>query len=112
MPLVKMDVNSSEYPSPQDNPYGYGLEISLSEEQVEALGLDKNPPPAGSTVTIQAIARVTRVSMESDPAEEAAEGEDGSDVDVRLCLQITELDVVPQQSASARSVESILYGGS
>jgi len=79
-----------------DNPYGYGLCIYLNEEQVEALGLGKNPPAAGSTVSLRAIAKVVQVTQEADPGEEVAEGESASDVDVELRFQITDLEVMPQ----------------
>lgn len=92
------------------NPYGYGTCICLTEEQVEALGLDKNPPAAGSTVTIQAIARVSRVTQTSDPAREAAEGENPDDIDVALELQITDMEVMPT-STTSNNAASMLYGG-
>ena len=100
-----------DYPSPADNPYGYGLEISLNEEQVEALGLDKNPPAAGSVLRITALVRVTRVTSESDPAEEVAEGESADDVDVRLSMQITDMQVDGSTARSDSELASLLYGG-
>ena len=40
MGMVDMAVEgNNDYSMPSDNPYGYGLCISLTEEQVEALGL-------------------------------------------------------------------------
>lgn len=87
------DANDISAPMPS---WAYGLCIRLTEEQVEALGLDKSPPPAGSHVGIQAIARVRRVTSTSDPAEETAEGESPDDVDVTLELQITDMEVTPE----------------
>lgn len=92
------------------NPYGYGTCICLTEEQVEMLGLDKNPPKAGQTVTIQAIAKVARVTSKYDPAEEAAEGEDPESIDVALELQITDMEVITGGRSSNESA-SMLYGG-
>lgn len=105
--MVSMKTEDGDYEMSAPNPYGYGLTICLTEEQVEALGLDKNPPPAGSVVGIQAIAIVKRVTQESDPAEETAEGEDPSDIDVSLELQITDMEVTPAQKAVDAS---LLYG--
>lgn len=85
-----------------DSPYGYGLRICLTEGQVEALGLKDNPPPAGSTVGIQAIAIVTTVTQDAD-----LDG-DGDGIDVRLSFQITDMDVTP---AAAAVNTSLLYKG-
>lgn len=110
MALVSMKVDPPEMEMAQpDSPYGWGLCIYLNEEQVEALGLNGNPPQAGSTVTLRAIAKVTRVVQEADAAEEAAEGEDPNDIDVSLSLQITDLEVLPQGVASNSA--TMLYGG-
>ncbi len=105
MALVSMKTESGEdYPCCcESNPYGYGLTICLSEEQVEALGLDKNPPKAGSVVTIRAMAMVRTVTQEADPAEEVAEGEDANDIDVTLSLQITDMEITPASSIGAAS---------
>lgn len=90
------------------NPYGYGTCVCLTEEQVEALGLDKNPPKAGQTVTIRAIAKVARVTSKYDPAQEAAEGEPSEDIDVAIELQLTDIEVNAGKSSSANA--SMLYG--
>lgn len=102
-----MKTEDDDYAPSAPNPYGYGLTICLTEEQVEALGLAKNPPPAGTIIGIQAIAIVKRVTQESDPSEEVVEGEDPSDIDVSLELQITDMEVTP----AAKAVDaSMLYG--
>lgn len=107
--MVSMKIPNNDSPEEYTpNPYGYGLCICLTEEQVEALGLDKNPPAAGSTVGIQAIATVRRLTQESDPAEEVAEGESASDIDTTLELQITDMEVTPQGGAVNAT---LLYGG-
>lgn len=86
----------------ESNPYGYGLTICLSEEQVEALGLDKNPPRAGTVVTIRAMASVRSVTQEAD-VEDAAEGEGAGSIDVRMSLQITDMEVTPASSVGSAS---------
>ncbi len=110
MAMVSMKVDSKDYDMamPPDNPYGYGLCIYLNEEQVEALGLDKNPPKAGTSVGIRAIATVVSVTQEADPTEEAAEGEDPDDIDVTLRFQITDMEVTP---GGQTITGSMLYGG-
>lgn len=85
------------------NPYGYGTEISLSEQQVEALGLKDNPPKAGSTLGIQAIAIVSMV------AQEAEVGEGDGKVEVRLRLQLTDMEITAP-STNEQTATS-LYGG-
>lgn len=109
MALVSMKTEGDGPESCAPNPYGYGLSICLTEEQVEALGLDKNPPAAGSSVGLRAIARVRTVTQRSDPAEEVAEGESADDIDVVLELQITDLEVTQERSAG--STADALYGG-
>ena len=106
--MVSMKVSSDDEVSEYTpNPYGYGLCIRLNEEQVEALGLNSNPPAAGSTVGIQAVAIVRSVTQEADPSEEVAEGESASNIDVCLELQITDMEVTPPQ----RTVDATkLYG--
>lgn len=110
MPMINIAApDQSEIAEYKPNPYGYGACICLTEEQVEMLGLDKNPPAAGSTVNIRAIAKVARVTQKYDPAEEAAEGEDPDSIDVALELQITDLEVTTGSSSSKSA--SMLYGG-
>lgn len=104
------DGNANE--ATPDNPYGYGLCISLTEEQVEALGLNANPPKAGSEVGLRAIATVRRVTQQVDVDDSSKdEGEKGDDngIDVVLELQITDLEVTP--GGGMQSQPSVLYGG-
>ncbi len=102
MALIDMAVEgNNDYPVASDNPYGYGLCINLTEEQVEALGLKANPPAAGSSVGIRAIATVMTVTNEFD--------EDGDgDVDVRMSLQITAMEV--NSESKNNSAADTLYG--
>lgn len=107
--LARGEGSVEEY---KPSPYGYGTCICLTEEQVEALGLDKNPPKAGTTVGIRAIAKVSRVTSKYDPAGEAAEGENPEDIDVALELQITDMEVTGADSTQAtQTASSMLYGG-
>lgn len=103
--LAKGEGGVEEYVA---NPYGYGTCICLTEEQVEMLGLDKNPPKAGQTVTIKAIAKVARVTSKYDPAQEAAEGEDPEDIDVAIEFQLTDIEVTTGKTSSQNA--SMLYG--
>lgn len=71
---------------PETSSYGYGLCIHLNDDQCEALGI-KEPLPAGAIVRLSAKAFVRS-------ATQSVEG-DGDDkgADVRLELQITDLEL-------------------
>ena len=88
----------------QSNPYGYGLTLCLSEEQVEALGLDKNPPGAGTQVGLRAVAIVQRVTQSTD-----TDGDDPAEVEVSISLQITDLEVM--REATNVQASASLYSG-
>ena len=45
--------------------YPWGLRISLTQSEIEKLGLDEDDVEAGSCVHLKAFARVTNVSSES-----------------------------------------------
>jgi len=109
MTMVNMAVPDNEAAEYEPNPYGYGLCIRLTEEQVELLGLDKNPPKAGSVVTIRAFANVVKVISSYDPVEEASEGEDPESIDVALELQITDLEVTDNTDRQGQRA-AMLYG--
>jgi len=85
MASMKTDAAPEEVAS---NPYGYGLCIRLNDDQCEALGITA-PLPAGSKVTLSALAFVKEAvqSVEDD--------KDDSGTDVRMELQITDLEVTP-----------------
>ncbi|MEC5161714.1 MULTISPECIES: capsid staple protein [unclassified Janthinobacterium] len=100
MTNMKTDGNNCEPYSP--NQYGYGLSISLTEAQVDALGLRANPPAAGAKVMLHAQAVVTRVAQEAE-----VEGKGG--VDVCLSFQITDLEVASADDGP--SAATLLYGG-
>ncbi len=95
-----------------------GLCIHLSEEQVEALGLDKKLPAEGATVNLRAIATVRRVTKEAESNEadaddldadgiETEEQGEGREAGVALELHVTDMEVTqPGKPAAA-----VLYGG-
>lgn len=102
MALISMEQeDGDEYATASNNAYGYGLRISLTEDQVEALGMKANPPPAGSVVGLRAIAQVTTVTQDAD-----VDG-DGDGIDVTLCLQITHLEV---EGGGSKTAADSLYG--
>ena len=46
------------------DPYPYGLEISLQEEEIDKLGIDVTKVTAGEEIVVKAIASVKEVSEE------------------------------------------------
>ena len=83
--------------------FGYGLQISLDEEQCEKLGLDR-APKAGQQFTLRAVAVAVSVT-------ESVERDGDSDgPDVCVCLQITDLEVKPDGAMSAKTAAKLLYG--
>jgi hypothetical protein len=107
MSMASMKVENQDITEYKPNPYGYGLCINLSEDQVEALGLKASPPAAGSSVGLRAIAQVIRVEQNAD-VDGDGDG-DGDGVDVCLALQITDLEVTPG-AMSSQSASGLLYG--
>ncbi len=103
MALVDMKQGDGDHAMPT-NPYGYGLRICLSEDQVEALGLQRNPPSAGATVGLRALATVVTVTQDAD-----VDG-DSDGIDVTLALQITSLEITPEGGQSSSNSASMLYG--
>lgn len=78
--------------------------IYLSDDQVEALGIQGMPAP-GTVFTLRARAVVERMTAEG---EEPDEGEDSSP-DVSLTLKITDMEVSPG-GPSTETQASMLYG--
>lgn len=85
------------------NQYGYGLQISLNDDQCEALGITK-ALRAGQQVTLRGMAVVvsSTESIESDG--------DSTGPDICLSLQITDLEVKAQGTANAAKAAAMLYG--
>ena len=63
--------NFSDMPSFSQNPYPYGLCITLCNEELEKLGLDPEDCEIGDLLEIHALAKVTSVSSND------REGQDG-----------------------------------
>lgn len=82
--------------------YGYGTQLHLTSEQVEALGIADYR--AGQPVMITALAVVTRST------EMLEAGDDSGGKDTELCLQITDLEVKAKGGADAKKAASMLYG--
>lgn len=108
MPLVSMkDTNGDDNAlgAPIENGYPYGLRLYLNEEQVEKLGLSKNPPAAGSVLGLQAAVVVCSMSQSVDP-NSAAEGEGANEIEVCLTLQITDMEIMGAQAPAKSLYES------
>lgn len=102
MALISMKT-SEENDAPEavrSNPYGYGLEIRLNEDQCEALGIT-TPPTPGSKVMIKAATIVTEVRQIVE-----ADGDDAGP-DTYMCLQITDLELGSAESNTSSA--SMLY---
>jgi len=85
------------------NNFGYGTEITLNGEQCEKLGITA-AMKVGQPVMIRATGLVTR------SVEEIESGTDSGGKDVSLCIQLTEIDVKANGTASAKKAQDILYG--
>ena len=88
MALVSMKTENDDDGSEEirQNPYGYGLQLHLNDEQCKALGID-GAIPAGSQVMLNAMAIVSDSSQR-------IEGEaDEPGISYSLCLQITDLEL-------------------
>jgi len=80
--------------------YGYGTCISLNEEQVKALGIDKMT--IGSRVKLTAFGVLASASVEV--------GED--DATPNMSIQITDLEVSGASAVNADSMYPTMSGGS
>ena len=103
MKLVSMKREAQEYSSPDPlSEYGYGLRLSLSDEQCEALGIT-SPIKPGTQITLQAIAVVVSSTEVLDSDEDGA-------TDVCMSLQITDLGLGGAMTSAKAS--TLLYGDS
>jgi len=85
---AEMAVSSAKAPE-----YPYGLSITLNEETLAKLGIEELPR-VGDEMHVEAVAKVTSVSMRSDK----------SDEDERcVSLQITELACEPEGAEEVSS---------
>lgn len=92
----------AEVASYSENKYGYGAEIYLDGEQVEALGIGEFR--AGQSVMIRAMAVVKRSTEELEP------GDDSGGKDTSLCIQITDLEVEAKGGVDSKKAATMLYG--
>jgi hypothetical protein len=96
-----------------------GVTISLSAEQLKALGLDAQAFRQGAAVSLRATATVRRDTPRADASDAADGGADGGaddpdgdddaadDTGAALTLNITRLEV----AQARREAASVLYGG-
>lgn len=118
MPMVNLaQSDPSELEEYKPSRYGHGTCLYLTEEQVEALGLAKDPPKAGQTVGIRGVAKVVRVTSMAEADEASAAGEEGEsegEVEVSLELQITDMEVTREGQSATGGMDAaaaMLYGG-
>jgi len=104
MALVSLKREPDDYPSAYfENHFGYCTEISLDGEQCEKLGITK-PMRVGQPVSIRAMGVVVH-SGECLKADE-----DSGNKEVTVRIQLTEIDVTPNGSASPAKAAAMLYG--
>ena len=77
-----------------DSPYGYGTCISLSDEQVKALGLTN--VKIGAKVKISAFGIVESLRAEVDSSDEAGA--------VYASIQLTDMEATPASSVNVQSM--------
>lgn len=105
MALVSLKTSGDSECSPSmPNPYGWGTSIRLTDEQCEALGIT-SAPAAGTIFTVSAKAVATEVTQSVEGAGET--GEKAGSVDIRLCLQLTDMSLAPD---GGKSTAAMLYG--
>ena len=59
---VKPEISESGLAAPMPNKYPYGLQISLTEEELEKLDVDHSDWKVGETFHLHAFAKVTSIS--------------------------------------------------
>lgn len=96
--MISMNIKGDGDCCPGD--YNNSPTIWLSEEQCEALGVT-TAPTAGAVFMLRA--RAVAVSVTTT----AEDGEQGSAPDVRLTLQLTDMEV---STSAGPSAASVLYG--
>lgn len=81
---------------PQENKYPYGLQICLTHEELEKLGVDHSDWEVGATFHLHALAKVTSISENETES-------NGKSCDVRL--QITHLQGESEDEENEESDE-------
>lgn len=106
MPMVSLkevrEHAEAEMSTYRESAYGYGTEIYLDGEAVEALGIQDFR--AGQVVMIRAMAIVKRSTEELEP------GDDSAGKDTSLCIQITDLEVEAKGGTDTAKAATMLYG--
>lgn len=81
---------------PGNSPYPYGLRINLTQDQLGKFGY-KDPPPAGTTLHIEATGVVIRSSTEDPDAD--------GDIDF-LCVEVQITQMGMEESAATAGSDS------
>lgn len=81
----------------QENPFSFGLQIDLHDDELKKLGIDVMPP-VGTEVKVGAKAKIVSVREE-----ELVDGK----MDRHLRIQITDLELF---GADGKTAAEILYG--
>lgn len=105
MQLVSMNIKDDDASVSSD--YDPSPCIYLTDDQVEALGINGMPPP-GTVFTLQARAVVTSVTASAEEPDEVAE--EGNAPDVSLSLRLTDIGLGGAKADSAKTA-TVLYGG-
>ena len=79
--------------------YPYGLEINIDNDTFKKLGL-KEAPKAGAVYMVLAKSTVENIHQSKHNNEDR----------ITLTLQITDLDIKPEEKEDSRKTESVLYG--
>lgn len=105
MALVSLKQESDGPEVYASNKYGYGTEISLTDEQCEALGIT-SAMKVGQQVSIRAAGVVTRSgeSIDNDL--------DGGGKEVCVSIQLTDISLSTSGPANAAKAAQMLYGES
>lgn len=100
--MVSMEMDNKEkleYASPSPPRYPYGLCLSLCEEELDKLNIDKNDIGHGDMLHLHCLARVTSVSSN--------ENDDGEHI--RVELQVTHIAAESEDEENKKSGSKKLY---
>lgn len=104
--MVNMNIKSNDSGCCGSSDYNASPTVWLSEEQCAALGIT-TAPAAGTAYMLKVRAVATTVTTE---VESNSEGGEGGAPDIRLTLQLTDMEIVA--GAGEPSIATVLYGGS
>ena len=77
-------LNTAEAPMEVDQPYPWGLEISLNEDSIKKLKLDVENISAGDEVFFAAKAKVTRISLNENVDERTGKTNKNGDIGLQI----------------------------